>query len=80
MGELSCQRCGAKAEGDTRKEADDLIDHGVGAIRGRPCSGLQSDLKWTDSTRVTKREEPEVEKLETITEGPKKKSKKSKKG
>ncbi len=48
MGTLSCQRCGAKAEGNTQEEADDLIDHARGQMIGRPCSGLSSDLNWSD--------------------------------
>jgi len=75
MGELTCQHCGAVAKGNTRKEADDLIDHGRGKMIGRPCSGLESDLRWTGSNDT-----PRVDKVETTIESPKKTNKKSKRG
>ena len=49
MGQLSCNRCGAKAEADTQENADVLIDHARGQMIGRPCSGKQSDLVWDGS-------------------------------
>ncbi|KKN37572.1 hypothetical protein LCGC14_0762120 [marine sediment metagenome] len=80
MGTLSCQRCGAQAEGNTQKEADDKIDHARGQMIGRPCSGKQSDLRWTDSQK--REERPEIVVAENITESKKFKKtiKKSKRG
>jgi hypothetical protein len=77
MGKLTCQHCGAVAKADTRKDADDLIDHARGKMIGRPCSGLESDLRWTGAN-----DSPRVEKVETDTEvkSPKKTNKKSKRG
>ncbi|HKZ42772.1 MAG TPA: hypothetical protein VJ044_17545 [Candidatus Hodarchaeales archaeon] len=46
MGKLTCQRCGATAEGDSFDEADARIDHALGLSKGRPCSGKTSDLVW----------------------------------
>lgn len=46
MGTLTCQRCGATSEGKSFEDADDIIDHAVGLVRGRPCSGKDSDLVW----------------------------------
>ncbi len=68
MGKLSCSRCGASAEADSREKADELIDHARGQMIGRPCSGKQSDLTWTGGA-TTKRESVVVEK---VTEKPKK--------
>ena len=79
MGTLSCQRCGAQAEGNTEKEADDKIDHARGQMIGRPCSGKQSDLRWTGSQK--REERPEIAVAENITESKSsKKTKKSKRG
>lgn len=50
MGKLTCQRCGATAEGETFADADELIDHAVGLIRGRPCSGKESDLTFDNKS------------------------------
>ena len=46
MGILTCRYCGAKAEADTIKEADSLIDHARGKAIGRPCAGELSYLLW----------------------------------
>lgn len=46
MGILECRFCGAKAEADTIKAADDLIDHARGKAIGRPCPGEPSELLW----------------------------------
>ncbi|MCH7590546.1 hypothetical protein IIB34_05875 [PVC group bacterium] len=62
MGQLSCNRCGATAEGDTQEQADVLIDHARGQMIGRPCSGKQSDLVWNGQKTEPKAEtdtEPE---------------------
>lgn len=50
MGTLTCQRCGATAEGKTFADADEIIDHAVGLIRGRPCSGKESDLTFDNKS------------------------------
>ncbi len=47
MGLLTCIRCGAKAEGDTFAQADELIDHAIGLSKGRPCSGDPRNMLWT---------------------------------
>ena len=46
MGILECRYCGAKAEAESFKEADSLIDHSRGKAIGRPCPGNLSDLLW----------------------------------
>jgi hypothetical protein len=77
LGTLNCQRCGAKAEGNSQDEADELIDHARGQMIGRPCEGKQSDLSWTGGTTVA----PRIVVEETITESKSsKKTKKSKRG
>lgn len=80
MGTLTCQRCFATAEGNTQEEADANIDHAIGQMIGRPCSGNNSDLKWTGSqkatTETTPREAPTTETSKSST----KTIKKSKKG
>lgn len=82
MGKLSCKRCGATAEGKTQAEADEKIDHAIGKMRGRPCSGLQSDLVWEGGKAKATEPAPTVEKVESTStvESPKKKPKKSKRG
>lgn len=83
MGQLSCKRCGAQAEGATRKEADDKIDHSLGQKIGRPCSGNQKDLDW-DTSVTGAQPEPEPEPTpepepEPVVESDSPKPKKSKK-
>jgi len=72
MGKLTCLRCRAQAEAETREEADAKIDHALGRIIGRPCSGKESELQWDGATSVPKRETVVVEE---VTEKPKKKPK-----
>ena len=55
MGLLECRYCGAKAEADTIKEADSLIDHARGKAIGRPCAGEPSYLLW-DGKQAYKKE------------------------
>ena len=73
MGKLSCQRCGATAEGETFEEADERIDHALGLSKGRPCSGKQSDLIWEGSSEKRK----VTVDVEDITESESPKMKKS---
>lgn len=80
MGVLSCKRCGAHAQADTRERADDLIDHALGQMIGRPCSGKQSDLKWDGAKAEPKKivsVEVEASTL-TSSDSPTKKTKKTK--
>ncbi len=80
MGVLSCKRCGAHADADTRERADELIDHARGQMIGRPCSGKQSDLVW-DGAKAEPKKSVSVEvEVPTTSESdsPTKKSKKSK--
>ena len=83
MGQLSCKRCGAHAEGDTRDEADAKIDHSLGQKIGRPCSGNQKDLDWDGSVtgkRPEAKPEPTPEpEAEPVVESDSPKPKKSKK-
>ncbi len=78
MGTLSCQRCGAEAEGNTQEEADELIDHARGQMIGRACSGLSSDLNWTGT--ATKQVSAPETPPKTETSKSSTKTKKSKKG
>jgi hypothetical protein len=79
MGVLSCKRCGAHAQADTRERADELIDHAIGQMIGRPCSGKQSDLKWDGvKTEPKKIVSVEVEASTNDSDSPTKKPKKSK--
>jgi hypothetical protein len=55
VGKLSCKRCNAVAYGDSREEADAAIDHAVGQIIGKPCSGNEADMEWKgDSPKPAK--------------------------
>jgi len=78
MGTLSCQRCFATAEGNTQEEADELIDHALGMMIGRPCEGKASDLKWTDTSRINVSTPETPPKIETPKSS--KKTQKTKKG
>ncbi len=79
MGVLSCKRCGAHADADTREKADDLIDHAVGRMIGKPCSGKQSDLVWTGAKSKAKETVAVEVEVPTSSDNPtNKKSKKSK--
>lgn len=53
MGTLTCNRCGATAEGEDFGEADASIDHSLGLKIGRPCSGKESDLVYDGSYKTT---------------------------
>jgi hypothetical protein len=46
MGQLECKYCGAKAEAETFKEADDLIDHSIGLYKSNGCPAKDEDLLW----------------------------------
>jgi len=59
MGVLSCQRCGATAEGETFEQADERIDHAVGLSKGRACSGKTSDLIWNGAKTLAEHPEPD---------------------
>ena len=78
MGQLSCNRCGATAEGDTQEQADVLIDHARGQMIGRPCSGKQSDLVWDGAKAEPKKivsvevEVPTTSESDSSTKKPKK--------
>lgn len=61
VGKLTCQRCGAEAEGRTFDEADEKIDHARGLSRGRPCSGDPNKLIWT-GTKTTEKSSSKPEK------------------
>ncbi len=79
MGDLSCKRCGAHAQADTRERADELIDHARGQMIGRPCSGKQSDLVWNGAKAKAKETvSVEVEASTNESDSSTKKSKKSK--
>ncbi len=78
MGDLSCKRCGAHAQADTRERADELIDHARGQMIGRPCSGAQSDLVWDGAKAEPKKivsvevEVPTTSESDSSTKKPKK--------
>jgi len=53
MGELVCTKCKAKSTSDTFEEADELIDHAKGVLRGKPCNANPLDLLWNDKPVAT---------------------------
>lgn len=50
MGILTCLKCGAKAEGKTKAEAEALIDCGATSIK---CDGKLSQSTWTGTAEKT---------------------------
>ena len=83
MGQLSCNRCGAKADGASQAEANEKIDHARGQMIGRPCDGKDSDCVWNGASKPKQVVEnvveltPEPEHTDNSESSPKKKSKKS---
>ncbi len=64
---VRCLRCGGKAEGKDKKEADMRIDHGIGLSIGKPCKGYpHATTEIVESEQPTEKPKEEVKTKVTI--------------
>ena len=54
MGLAKCNKCGAKAEGNTPEEAINKLNHAVGLTRGIHCSVSSDRIVTSGFTKVIK--------------------------